>query len=45
MVFNFSTYNDFLNEYKTYRFHECDKCRSIRELINEHIDIIIDTPV
>lgn len=42
MIYNFPTYNDFITEYKTYHFHECNKCKSIRELSNECIDITIE---
>ena len=34
MDIRFSTYNDFLTEYKTYRLDKCSKCKGVRELNN-----------
>ncbi len=42
MQFTFKTYKDFLKEYEKYYTHQCAKCGSLRELSNEHVDVVID---
>ena len=42
MEYKFESYDSFLNEYKKYHFHSCDKCGALRELSEESVDIIIE---
>ena len=45
MEYNFQSYDSFLDEYKKYHYHDCDNCGALRELSNEHVDIIIEDRV
>lgn len=42
MDIRFSTYNDFLTEYKTYRLDKCSKCKGVRELIDDDVTVVIE---
>lgn len=42
MTFSFSSYNEFVNEFRRYHFHECTSCNGMRELNEEEVEIIID---
>ena len=44
MDIRFSTYNDFLTEYKTYRLDKCSKCKGVRELIDGKRKILLRCP-
>lgn len=38
----YKSYNDFLDEYKCYHMDQCSKCRAVRELTMEKVDIQIE---
>ena len=42
MEFIFDTYNDFLIEYKKYKLDRCNKCRGVRELIDDDVTVTIE---
>lgn len=42
MDIRFSTYDDFLTEYKTYNFDKCIKCEGIRELVIDDVIVTIE---
>lgn len=42
MDIGFSTYDDFLTEYWTYKLDKCSKCEGIRELINDDVTVTIE---
>lgn len=37
MDIRFSTYNDFLTEYQTYKLDKCSNCEGVRELIDDDV--------
>lgn len=45
MEISFCSYKDFLEEYKRYHMHECEKCGGLCELSNEDVDVVIDNRV
>lgn len=45
MEFVFASYDEFLEEYKTYRFDDCSKCDGICELVEDDITCIIENKI
>lgn len=42
MDIRFSTYNDFLTEYQTYKLDKCSNCEGVRELIDDDVTVVIE---
>jgi len=42
MDIRFSTYNDFLTEYQTYKLDKCSNCEGMRELIDDDVTVVIE---
>lgn len=40
MDIRFSTYNDFLTEYQTYKLDKCSNCEGMRELIDDDVTVV-----
>ena len=42
MDIRFSTYNDFLTEYQTYKLDKCSNCEGVREVIDDDVTVVIE---
>ena len=42
MDIRFKTYNDFLAEYQIYNLDKCNKCKGVRELIDDDVTVVIE---
>ena len=45
MEFVFASYNEFLEEYKPYRFDKCSNCNGICEIVEDDITCIIENRI